>query len=233
MEHTSRSELRQLAARGSHDWAAIAAILDAGFMATIAFAVDRQPFALPMLYGRADRTLFLHGAASARIMKALGGAIPVCVSVTLVDGLVLARSAFNHSMNYRSVVAFGSARALDDPRAKLHALRTLSDHLLAGRWEDVRGPTRAELAQTTVLQLEIDEASAKVRAGPPIDDDADLRRPAWAGVLPLATAAGAPVADPLLDRAIGVPTYLGRPGDFAAVREAARTPVEEAREVTP
>lgn len=221
MKHTSRSTLRQLAARGTHDWAAIAAILDAGFMASIAFASEGQPFVLPMLYGRDGRTLFLHGAASARIMRELGGAVPVCVSVTLVDGLVLARSAFNHSLNYRFVVAFGGARPVEEPRAKLRALRILSDHLLAGRWEDVRGPTRAELAQTTVLQLDIEEASAKVRTGPPVDDDADLGRAVWAGVLPLSMSAAAPVADPLLDPAIGAPAYLGRPGEFAATRGSA------------
>lgn len=221
MEHTSRSELRQLAARGTHDWAVIAAILDAGFMASIAFARGGQPFVLPMLYGRDGRTLVLHGAASARIMGELRDAIPVCASVTLVDGLVLARSAFNHSLNYRSVVAFGRARPVEEPRAKLRALRILSDHLLAGRWDDVRGPTRAELAQTAVLQLEIEEASAKVRTGPPVDDDADLGRAVWAGVLPLSMSVAAPVADPLLDPAIGAPAYLGRPGEFAAVRASA------------
>lgn len=197
-----------MAARGTHDWDAIAGILDAGLLASVGFAVDGQPFVLPMLYGRAGRTLYLHGAASARIMTALGGAIPICVSVTLVDGVVLARSAFNHSMNYRSVMAFGTARLIEDPRAKLAALRTLSDQLLAGRWEDVRGPNRAELAQTAVLQLEVEEASAKVRAGPPIDDDADLPRPTWAGVLPLSVVAAKPVADPQLRPGIELPSYL-------------------------
>jgi nitroimidazol reductase NimA-like FMN-containing flavoprotein (pyridoxamine 5'-phosphate oxidase superfamily) len=204
-----------MAGRGTHDWEPIAAILDAGILASVGFAVDGQPFILPMLYGRAGRSLYLHGAASARIMTALGGAVPVCVSVTLVDGVVLARSAFNHSMNYRSVVAFGTAHLIADPRAKLSALRTLSDHLLAGRWEDVRGPNRAELSQTAVLELEIEEASAKVRKGPPIDDDADLPRATWAGVLPLSTVKGKPVADPQLRQGIALPPYLDSTEDLA------------------
>ncbi|WP_205287676.1 pyridoxamine 5'-phosphate oxidase family protein [Luteibacter yeojuensis] len=213
MEPKARTELRQLAARGTHEWEAIAAILDAGLLASVGFSVDGQPFVLPMLYGRAGRTLYLHGAASARIMTVLGGAIPVCVSVTLVDGMVLARSAFNHSMNYRSVVAFGTARTIEDPRAKLSALRALSEHMLAGRWDDVRGPNRSELAQTAVLAMDIEEASAKVRNGPPIDDEADLPRPTWAGVLPLSTVAAAPVADPQLRPGIALPSYLENAGE--------------------
>jgi nitroimidazol reductase NimA-like FMN-containing flavoprotein (pyridoxamine 5'-phosphate oxidase superfamily) len=226
VEHSPRSELRQIATRGTHDWEAIAAILDAGFLASIGFAVDGQPFVLPMLYGRSGRALFLHGAASARIMTALGGSTPVCASITLVDGVVLARSAFNHSMNYRSVVAFGTARLIDDPRGKLQALRAISDHLLRGRWSDVRGPNRAELAQTAVLQLDIEDASAKVRAGPPIDDEADLPRPVWAGVLPLSTVAATPMADPQLDPGLGLPRYLEEIRDFAgrmAMGRAAET----------
>ena len=192
---TARAEFHQIPARGTADWHSIAKILDLGFTASVGFVVDGQPFVIPMLYGRSDRMLYLHGAAASRIMTKLDDGVPVCATVTLVDGLVLARSAFHHSMNYRSVLAFDIARAVTDVRAKIAALRCMSDHLLEGRWEDVRAPTKGELAVTTVLEMEIDEASAKVRAGPPIDDEADYHRPTWAGEIPLALTALTPISD--------------------------------------
>lgn len=214
MNRRARSELRQIPDRGSHDWAAISTILDAGFLASVGFVVDGQPFVIPMLYGRADRSLFLHGAGTSRIMSQLGQGVPVCATVTLVDGLVLARSAFHSSMNYRSVVSFGTATALIDARAKLAGLRCMSDHLLKGRWADVRGPNKRELAETAVLEMRIEEASAKIRTGPPNDDLADLGRSTWAGVLPFEQAAAAPVPDAETGAA-PLPPYLARfgPGD--------------------
>lgn len=207
----TRTELKQIAERGSRDWDAVAAILDAGFLASVGFLVDGQPFVIPMFYGRTDRSLFLHGAAASRIMTQLGAGVPVCATVTLVDGLVLARSAFHHSMNYRSVVAFGTATPVMDARAKIAALRCMSDHLLHGRWAEVRGPNKSELASTTVLEMRIEEASAKVRAGPPSDDAADLHRPTWAGVLPLGLTASAPIPD----TDAPLPSYLARITRFA------------------
>jgi hypothetical protein len=194
--------------RGSADWEVIAAILDAGFLASVGFNVDGQPFVIPMMYGRSERSLYLHGAAASRLMKALEAGAPACLSVTLVDGLVLARSAFHHSMNYRSVVAFGVARPITEPRRKIEALRLMSEHLLPGRWNDTRGPNKDELRQTTVLELPIDEASTKTREGPPNDAPADLHRQTWAGILPLTLAAGEPVPHAQLSDGVGLPDYL-------------------------
>ena len=209
---TSRAELQQLSERGSHDRSTINRILDAGFLASIGFCVGVQPFVIPTLYGRNGQTLYLHGAAASRMLLALKGGIPACVSVTLVDGLVLARSAFHHSMNYRSVVAFGHARALVDPREKVEALRIISEHLIAGRWEDVRRPNKKELSATTVLEFVVEEASAKVRAGPPSDEEKDYTSTTWAGVLPLGMNALAPIPDDRLGEGVAVPDYVQRYG---------------------
>jgi nitroimidazol reductase NimA-like FMN-containing flavoprotein (pyridoxamine 5'-phosphate oxidase superfamily) len=209
-----RSQVKQISDRGSNDWLAVSTILDAGFLATVAFVVDGQPFAIPMLYGRSERSLFLHGAAASRLMNVVATGAPACVTVTMVDGLVLARSAFHHSMNYRSVVAFGSARLVTDRRAKVNALRCISDHLLAGRWTDVRGPNKRELESTAVLEMPIEESSAKLRAGPPSDDPADYRRPTWAGVLPLRIIASSPIPDECTGHAAPLPHYLTPLPDF-------------------
>src|SRR5580658_10730216 len=155
METTKRSELRRIPVRGSHDWNTISQILDAGFLAHLGFSVNNQPFVIPTLYGRRDETLYLHGSAASRLLTELETGIQACVTATLVDGLVLARSAFHHSMNYRSVVAFGTACRVSDPAQKTEALRVISDHLLAGRWNDVRGPSEKELKATTVLEFSI------------------------------------------------------------------------------
>lgn len=190
-----RSQLRRLPTRGSHEEADIHRILDAAFLAHVGFAVEGQPFVIPTLFGREGNTLYLHGSAASRMMRQLETGIAVCVTVTLVDGLVLARSAFHHSMNYRSVVAFGVARKVDGDDRKNHALRVISDHLIRGRWDDVRPPAPQELKATTVLAMEMEEASAKVREGGPKDDEADYALPVWAGVLPLRTVAQAPEPD--------------------------------------
>jgi len=208
MIQTERTELQRIAERGSRDWNIVNDILDAGFLAAVGFSVGAQPYVIPMLYGRRGRNIYLHGSAASRIMTRLETGIAVCATVTLVDGLVLARSAFNHSMNYRSVVAFGVARPIDDPRQKIDALRTISDHLIAGRWNDVRGPNKTELKATTVLELPIDEASAKIRGGPPVDDQDDLAWRTWAGVLPLGLTSGVPIPDAGLVAGVELPRYL-------------------------
>lgn len=156
--------------------------------------MSNQPFVIPTLFGRDGDNLYLHGSAAGRMMRELQKGIEACVSVTILDGLVLARSAFHHSANYRSVVAFGTARAIEEPQEKVKALRTISEHVIAGRWEQVRGPNEKELKATTVLRFEIEEASAKIRSGPPIDDEADYDLPIWAGVLPVVQYFGPPAS---------------------------------------
>jgi nitroimidazol reductase NimA-like FMN-containing flavoprotein (pyridoxamine 5'-phosphate oxidase superfamily) len=208
VDPTARTELRRYAHRGTRDDEAIATILDAGFLAHVGFVVDGQPFVIPTLYGRQGECLFLHGSVASRMLRQLATGVPACVTVTLVDGLVLSRCAFDHSMNYRSVVAFGRAQAIAAPADKLAALRLISEHLIPGRWAEVRPPTDKELRTTHVLELAIEEASAKTRSGPPQDDESDLGVQVWAGILPLALAAQAPIADRQLLAGIGVPAYV-------------------------
>lgn len=210
MKTTQRSRLRRLPNRGSHESEVIHAILDAGFLAHVGFQVQGQPFVIPTLYGREEGNLYLHGSAASRMMGELEAGVPACVTVTLVDGIVLARSAFHHSMNYRSVVAFGNARKIDDPSRKIHALRVISEHLMPGRWNDVRKPTEKELKATTVLEFSIAEASAKVRQGPPLDDEEDYSLPVWAGVVPLKLEAHSPVPDSRLADGVAIPKYIVR-----------------------
>ena len=210
MNPTKRSELRRVPARGSHDWETINQILDAGFLAHVGFCVDGQPFVIPTLYGRNGRKLYLHGSAASRMLRELESGVPACVTVTLVDGLVLARSAFDHSMNYRSVVAFGNARTITDEEQKVECLRIMSEHLIAGRWNEVRTPSEKELKATAVLEFSIEEASSKARSGPPIDDESDYEVPVWAGVLPLAIQSGSPVPDDNLVDGVIVPDYVRR-----------------------
>jgi len=210
MNLTKRTELGRFRARGSHDWETIKQILDTGFLAHVGFCVNGQPFVIPTLYGRDGERLYLHGAAASRMLGELETGILACVSVTLVDGLVLARSAFDHSMNYRSVVAFGTARKVAEPEHKLKALRVISEHLIAGRWEDVREPSQKELKATTALEFSIEEASSKVRSGPPLDDESDYGLPVWAGVLPLEIKSRPPVPDDRLIEGITVPDYVRR-----------------------
>jgi len=212
MKPTDRSQLRRLPKRGSHELKTIHEILDAGFLAHVGFNVNGQPFVIPTLFGRAGETLYLHGSAASRMLRELSTGVPACVTVTLVDGLVLARSAFHHSMNYRSVVAFGTARKIEDPIQKTEALRVVSDHLIAGRWEDVRAPYEQELKATSVLEFAMEEASAKIRSGPPVDDEEDYALPMWAGVLPLTIRSGQPVPDPRLPAGTAIPEYVNSYG---------------------
>ena len=208
MNPTKRTKLGRLPNRGSHEPETIRAILDAAFLAHVGFQMEGQPFVIPTLYGRDEDKLYLHGSAASRMLRGLETGLPACVCVTVVDGLVLARSAFHHSMNYRSVVAFGTARKIESAEDKTRALRIISEHLMAGRWNDVRGPSDKELKATSVLEFSIEEASAKVRTGPPVDDEEDYSLPVWAGVLPLRMEAKAPVPDPRLAVSIKLPPYV-------------------------
>jgi nitroimidazol reductase NimA-like FMN-containing flavoprotein (pyridoxamine 5'-phosphate oxidase superfamily) len=189
---TDRVRVRRVPRRADYDPAVIRAILDEALVCHLAFAVDGQPYAIPTAFARIDDHIYVHGATSSRMLRAAAGA-PVCVTVTLVDGLVLARSAFHHSMNYRSVVVLGRAEEVADPALRLAAMRALVERLAPGRWPEVRPPDDQELRATAILRLSIGEASAKIRTGPPIDDEADLAHPCWAGVVPLALVRGAPV----------------------------------------
>jgi nitroimidazol reductase NimA-like FMN-containing flavoprotein (pyridoxamine 5'-phosphate oxidase superfamily) len=205
---SDRSRVRQYPQRASYDPETVRSILDVGIVAHVGFAPNAQPFVIPMLYARSGGTLYLHGSAVSRALHELATGIPACVTVTLLDGLVLARSGFHHSMNYRSVVAFGTARAISEASRKVKALHAISEHILAGRWNDVRGPSRTELEATSVVEFSIEDASAKVREGPPIDDEEDYCRRVWAGVLPLRLEMKTPVPDPRLQDDIPVPDYL-------------------------
>jgi nitroimidazol reductase NimA-like FMN-containing flavoprotein (pyridoxamine 5'-phosphate oxidase superfamily) len=204
---TSRTNLKRLPKRGHFDRDTVYAILDEGFICHIGFVVDGQPFVIPTGYARVDDNLFVHGSQASRMLRTLANGIDACVTVTLVDGLVLARSAFHHSINYRSVVVFGRATLVEDRKEKDSALFAFSELVIQGRWNDVREPTESELKQTTVLRLPLTEASAKVRTGPPIDDEEDYSMSTWAGVIPLRLVAGEPIADPRLPAGIDVPGY--------------------------
>ena len=207
---TPRTTLKRLPKRGSHDREVIEQILDEGFICHVGFMVDGQPVVIPTGYARVDDKLIIHGSQASRMLRNVGKGIDVCVTVTLIDALVLARSAFHHSMNYRSVVVFGNASVVEDREEKIAALFALSEHMIPGRWRDVREPNGAELEQTTVLSLPINEASAKIRTGPPLDDEEDYTLPVWAGVIPLRMIAGEPVADPRLPADIAPPDYASR-----------------------
>jgi uncharacterized protein len=207
---TERSRVKRLPKRGAYDAETIHSILDATFLAHVGFMANDQPFVIPTLYGRQEGKLFLHGSAASRMLRELDKGIEICVTVTLVDALVLARSAFHHSMNYRSVVAFGQARLIADAGQKNEALRVISEHIVAGRWDEVRQPTEQELKATSVLEFSIEEASAKIRTGFPIDDEEDYSLPVWAGILPLPVVPQAAIADPQLMKGIAVSESVKR-----------------------
>lgn len=204
---TQRTTLKRLPKRGVYDRELVYRILDEGFVCHVSFAVDGQPFVIPTGYARVGDQLYIHGSQVSRMLRTLSSGIDVCVAVTLIDGLVLARSAFHHSLNYRSVVIFGRASMVEEREAKLAALFAFSEHVIPGRWNEVREPTEQELKATTVLSLPLVEVSAKVRTGPPIDDEEDYALTVWAGVLPLRIVAGAPVNDPRLPESIEPPSY--------------------------
>ena len=205
---TERTALGRHPERGTFERERVYEILDEGLVCHVGFAVSGKPFVIPTGYVRLGDKLYFHGAAASRMMNALGEGADVCVTVTHLDGLVLARSAFSHSMNYRSVVVFGRASEVTDPREKLEALRAFTDHVVPGRWREARRPARRELDETKVLSLPLDEASAKVRTGPPVDKEDDYDLPVWAGVIPLRTSAGAPMADPRNIAGVDVPASV-------------------------
>jgi nitroimidazol reductase NimA-like FMN-containing flavoprotein (pyridoxamine 5'-phosphate oxidase superfamily) len=202
---TERTKVKRLPDRGKYDAETVHKILDEGFVCHVGFVVGEQPFVIPTNYGRVGDTLYIHGSSASRMLKTLAGGIPVCVTVTLVDGLVLARSAFHHSANYRSVVILGIAVLVEKPEEKMAALEAFTEHVMRGRWKDVRPPNDLELKATTVLSLPLVEVSAKVRIGPPKDDEEDYALPIWAGVLPLPVTPGAPISDPRLNPGLEPP----------------------------
>lgn len=202
---TDRSTVRRGSRRARTDRADLHAVLDAGLVGHLGVELGGAPVVLPTGYGRSGDTLYLHGSTGAATLRAAGGAVPVCFTVTLLDGIVYARSAFHHSMNYRCAVVHGVARPVTDPDERLLALEALTEHLAPGSWDATRRPDRKELAATTVLALDLTEASLKVRTGPPGDDEGDLATPVWAGVLPLRTVVGEPEPCPLLPPGTPVP----------------------------
>jgi uncharacterized protein len=201
-----RIRVRRLAERGRYDKETVAAILDEALVCHVGFVEDGQPYVIPTLHARADDVLYVHGSSASRMLSVLRGGVPVCVTATIVDGLVLARSAFHHSINYRSVVVLGVPSEVAGEE-KLHALRTIAQRVVPGRWDDIRQPNEKELRATRVLRLPLDRASAKVRVGPPKDEDADLDLPVWAGELPLRMVALEARADALA-AGTPVPPYL-------------------------
>jgi len=207
---TARTRVVREPHRAVYDRETVYRILDEGFLCHIGFAVDGQPYVIPTSYGRKDANLYIHGSAASRMLRNLKEGMRMCLTVTVLDGLVLARSVFNHSMNYRSVVILGKATLIADPEEKLEALRSLSEHIIPGRWADARQPNERELKQTSVLRLPIEEFSAKVRTGPPIDDEEDYSFPTWAGVVPLEMKPGEPIADSRLQPLRDIPIYVGK-----------------------
>lgn len=207
---TARTQVKRVPKRGHYDHETVYSILDSGLICHVGFAMESQPFVIPTAYGRLDNRLFIHGSPASRMLKSLQQGIEVCVTVTLLDGLVLARSAMHHSMNYRSVVLFGTAELVSQREEKLKALYAFTEHVMPGRWTETRQPSEQELQATTVLALPIDEASAKIRTGPPVDDATDYDLPHWAGVIPLRVQAGEPIVDPKLTAGIAVPEHVSQ-----------------------
>ena len=204
---TPRTRIVREPQRAVYDRDAINQILDEAFLCHIGFVADGQPYVIPTSYGRDGDVLYIHGSAASRMLRNLDQGIPLCLTITLLDGLVLARSVFNHSMNYRSVVILGTATLVEDPAEKTAALRALSEHILPHRWDDSRQPNEKELKATSVLKIPLEEFSAKVRVGPPIDDEDDYSFPTWAGVIPLEMKSGAPIRDDRCNQEL--PAYLG------------------------
>jgi nitroimidazol reductase NimA-like FMN-containing flavoprotein (pyridoxamine 5'-phosphate oxidase superfamily) len=205
---TARNNVKRLPERGHYDAATIYPIIDAALICHVGFALDGQPFVIPTLFARQDDTILLHGAKGSRLLRHIQSGGEVCITITLVDGIVLARSVFHHSINYRSVVLFGKGAVIAGEQAQLQALESFTERLIPGRWQDARPPNAIELKQTTVIAVQIESASAKIRSGPPGDEAGDLDLPVWAGVLPLRQIAGAPLADPQLRPSVELPDYI-------------------------
>jgi hypothetical protein len=204
---TERTRVVREPHRGVYDRETIYKILDEGFVCHVGFSPEAQPFVIPTLYARVGDTIYFHGSAASRMLRGAASGIPVCITVTLTDGLVLARSVFNHSMNYRSVVALGNATLVDQPSEKVEALRAFTEKILPGRWEDARQPNEKELKATSILKLPLTEVSAKIRSGPVQDDEEDYTLLVWAGIVPLHLHADAPIRDERCDPAIPTPPY--------------------------
>jgi len=212
---SARTKVRRRADRGRYDRETVRAILDEGLICHLGFVVDGTPFVIPTMYARDGDVVYVHGSPASRMLRTAAGPTDVCLTVTLLDGLVLARAVFDHSMNYRSVVVIGRTELVTDPAEKMAASRALTEHVCRGRWADARHPNDKELNATTILRLSLAEASAKVRAGGPKDEDADMDLPVWAGVVPLRSSALAPVPDDQLAGGVSTPAYAAaysRPG---------------------
>ena len=206
-EKTERIRIRRMPKRASYDVAVVEAILAEGLFCHVGFSVDGQPYVIPTIYARIEDYLYIHGSAASRTLHTIGEGMPVCVTVTLLDGLVLARSTFHHSMNYRSVVILGQATEVTGSDEKMAALKAIVDHVMVGRWEDVREPSAQELKATSVIRMPLKEVSAKIRTGPPVDDEEDYQLDCWAGEVPLRLVPEQPVADPQLRAGIALPAY--------------------------
>jgi len=194
-EVSKRNRVRQIREYARYDAETVHGVLDAGLVSHVGFVQDGQPFVIPMIYGREGEVLYLHGASKSRVVKLLGSGAPVCVNVTLLDGIVAARSAFHSSMNYRSAVVFGTGRVIEDEASSLHALEVITEHALGGRWQELRAPLEREIAMTGVIAVAIESASAKIAADPPEDEEEDYATRVWAGVVPITTTLGEPVDD--------------------------------------
>jgi nitroimidazol reductase NimA-like FMN-containing flavoprotein (pyridoxamine 5'-phosphate oxidase superfamily) len=194
-EVSKRNRVRQIREYARYDSETVHGVLDAGLVGHVGFVQDGQPFVIPMIYGREGEVLYLHGASKSRVVKLLGSGAPVCVNVTLLDGIVAARSAFHSSMNYRSAVVFGTGRVIEDEAEILHALEVITEHALGGRWQELRAPLEREIAMTGVIAVAIESASAKIASDPPEDEEADYATRVWAGVVPITTTLGEPVDD--------------------------------------
>ena len=205
---TDRTKVKRLPARGAYDRETIYSILDNAFICHVGFNIDGQPYVIPTGFARISDDLYIHGSSASRMLRNLAQGIDVCVTVTLIDGLVLARSAFHHSVNYRSVVILGKAILVEDTDEKYNALEAFTEQIIPGRWGEIRWPNELELKATTVLRVPIEEASAKIRTGDPKDDEEDYEMNVWAGVLPLSTLPGEPVPDTRLNQGIGIPDHV-------------------------
>lgn len=204
---TERTTVRRMPKRASYDQSTVETILDEGLFCHVGFVVDSQPYVIPTIHARVGDRLYIHGSAASRMLRSVGVGLPVCVTVTLLDGLVLARSAFHHSVNYRSAVILGTAVEVTDQAEKLEALKAVVEHVVPQRWEDVRWPSEQELKATLVLRVPLTEVSAKIRTGPPLDDEEDYQLGCWAGEIPLRLVPQAPIPDPRLDPTIVPPAY--------------------------
>ena len=205
---TQRTQIKRLPKRANYETQTIYNILDEALICHIGFTVNNQPYIIPTTYGRVEDKLYIHGSPASRMLRSLNQGIEVCVTVTLLDGLVLARSAFHHSMNYRSVVIFGTATLINNTEEKMEALRAFTEHIIPKRWQEIRQPSKQELQGTMVLSLPLTEASAKVRTGNPVDDETDYDLPVWAGILPLQMVPGKAIADDRLIEGLEIPDYV-------------------------